>query len=69
LAVKASANGLAGLNPSIFMNPNQKNTKKIEKRANGMNVRLKKAISLRSTSEKTILLFRLFVMMNPLCDD
>lgn len=48
-AVSASANGLAGLNPNNLINPNQKKTMKIDIRATGTNVRLKNAITRRST--------------------
>lgn len=47
-AVNASARGLAGLRPSNLMIPNQKKIKKIEKRATGMWIRLKNAISFKS---------------------
>ena len=48
LVVSASARGLAGLSPSNLISPNQKNIRNIEKRAKGINVLRKNAISRRS---------------------
>lgn len=47
-AVNAWARGLAGLSPSNLIIPNQKKIKKIEKRATGICMRLKKSIIFRS---------------------
>lgn len=48
LSVKARARGLAGLAPTNFIKPNQKNTRNTENLANGTNVLLKNAISRKS---------------------
>lgn len=47
-ATKACASGLAGLKPSNFINPNQKNIRKIENLATGIKVLLKNAMSFKS---------------------
>lgn len=57
LSIKALASGLAGLAPTSFKKPNQKNTKNTAKRSKGIYIRPKKSIILRSRETKSIFLF------------
>lgn len=57
LAVSASASGLAGLMPSSFMSPNQKNMRNRETRATGLKVRWKKSINRTSIASAFLVIF------------